>query len=47
MRALRQPALPASLASYGVNLALLLVYAAGLFLLAAWLFRRKDLLWAD
>jgi hypothetical protein len=47
LTALREPALPASLASYGVNLAMLLVYAAGLFLLAAWLFRRKDLLWAD
>jgi hypothetical protein len=47
MDALREPALPASLASYGVNLAMLLVYAAGLFLLAVWLFRRKDLLWAD
>jgi hypothetical protein len=47
MRALRQPALPASPAVYGANLAMLLVYAAGLFLLAAWLFRRKDLLWAD
>ncbi len=47
MGALREPALPASLASYGANLAMLLVYAAGLFLLAVWLFRRKDLLWAD
>lgn len=47
MHTLREPALPASTAAYGANLAMLLVYAAGLFLLAVWLFRRKDLLWAD
>lgn len=47
MRTVREPALPESLAAYGANLAMLLVYAAGLFLLAAWLFRHKDLLWAD
>jgi hypothetical protein len=47
MAALREPALPVSLASYASSLALLATYAVGLFLLAAWLFRRKDLLWAD
>jgi hypothetical protein len=47
MAALREPAVPASLASYASNLLLLVVYALGLFALAVWLFRRKDLLWAD
>jgi hypothetical protein len=47
MAALREPALPLSLPSYASNLALMALYAVGLFLLAAWLFRRKDLLWAD
>lgn len=47
MAALRMPALPASPAGYVLNLATLAAYAAGLFALAAWLFRRKDLLWAD
>jgi hypothetical protein len=47
MAALREPAVPASPASYAANLLLLGVYALGLFALAAWLFRRKDLLWAD
>lgn len=47
MAALRQPALPASPGGYVLNLAALAIYAAGLFALAAWLFRRKDLLWAD
>ncbi len=41
------PALPASPAGYASNLLALAVYAVGLFALAAWLFRRKDLLWAD
>jgi hypothetical protein len=47
MAALREPAVPTSPASYVSNLLLLGVYAIGLFALAAWLFRRKDLLWAD
>jgi hypothetical protein len=47
MAALREPAVPASLASYASNLLLMGAYAAGLFALAAWLFRRKDLLWVD
>lgn len=47
MAALREPAMPASLTSYASNLLLMGAYAAGLFALAAWLFRRKDLLWAD
>lgn len=47
MAMVREPALPPSLAAYGSNLAMLAIYAAGLFALAAWLFRHKDLLWAD
>lgn len=47
MIALQESAIPASLASYASSLAVLVVYAVGLFMLAAWLFRRKDLLWAD
>ncbi len=44
---LREPALPASPAGYASNLLALAAYAVGLFALAVWLFRRKDLLWAD
>jgi hypothetical protein len=47
MATLREPALPTSLAEYASNLLLIAAYAVGLFMLAAWLFRRKDLLWAD
>ncbi|HSN74265.1 MAG TPA: hypothetical protein VL334_04110 [Anaerolineae bacterium] len=47
MAALRAPALPTSLAGYASNLLLMAAYAVGLFILAAWLFRRKDLLWVD
>ena len=47
MIALQEPAIPASPASYASSLALLVGYAVGLFALAAWLFHRKDLLWAD
>jgi hypothetical protein len=47
LTALREPALPASPGGYASNLLALAAYAVGLFALAAWLFRRKDLLWAD
>lgn len=47
MAALWEPAMPTSLAGYASGLASLAAYTLGLFLLAAWLFRRKDLLWAD
>ena len=47
MAALREPAVPAFPAGYVLNLVALAAYAAGLFAVAAWLFRRKDLLWAD
>ena len=39
--------MPVSLTAYASSLLLLAIYAVGLFALAAWLFRRKDLLWAD
>lgn len=45
--ALRDPALPVSLPSYILAVVGTLVYAAVLFTLAAWLFRRKDLLWTE
>lgn len=47
LNALRAPVIPTSAGSYVSGLLVLALYAAGLFLLAAWLFRRKDLLWAD
>lgn len=45
--ALREPAVPTSLPVYLLAIVGTLIYAAGLFALAAWLFRRKDLLWAE
>lgn len=45
--ALREPALPANVSSYVLAIAGTLFLAAGLFALAAWLFRRKDLLWTE
>lgn len=47
LNALRAPAVPATWASYAYGLLALALYAGALFLLAAWLFRGKDLLWAD
>lgn len=44
---LRDPVAPLALGRYGYALAVMAVYTIGLFLLAAWLFRRKDLLWVD
>lgn len=45
--ALREPAIPVSGSGYLLSIVGVLVFAAGLFALAAWLFRRKDLLWAE
>ena len=45
--ALQAPAVPTSGATYLLSLAGTLLFAAGLFSLAAWLFWRKDLLWSE
>ena len=47
MATLREPVAPLVLARYGSTLLLMGAYTVGLFVLAAWLFRRKDLLWVD
>ena len=47
MTTLREPVAPLVLARYGSTLLLMGAYTIGLFVLAAWLFRRKDLLWVD
>jgi hypothetical protein len=44
---LREPVAPLALGSYGTALLIMAGYTCGLLLLAAWLFRRKDLLWVD
>lgn len=44
---LRAPVLPVAPASLAEAAGLLTVYIVGLFALAVWLFRRKDLLWVD
>ncbi|MEZ4771501.1 MAG: hypothetical protein R2844_24190 [Caldilineales bacterium] len=46
-KALQAPAKPPSGAAYLSSLAGTLLFAAALFSLAAWLFRRKDLLWSE
>ena len=44
---LREPVLPVVPAPLAQAVGLLVVYIVGLFALAVWLFRRKDLLWVD
>ena len=47
MATLREPVAPLVLTRYASSLLLMGAYTIGLFVLAAWLFRRKDLLWVD
>lgn len=44
---LREPVEPLSVVTTASALLLMAVYTTGLFILAAWLFRHKDLLWVD
>lgn len=47
LNVLSEPVAPLQLGSYAAALLMMAVYAIGLFVLAAWLFRHKDLLWVD
>jgi hypothetical protein len=47
MATLREPVSAFQLGSYSAALLSMAAYTVGLFVLAAWLFRHKDLLWVD